>query len=760
VRAALVYWRAQGLQGLALDDLHHADPSSLTLLLPLMGSAEDTRLPWLLATRPPAPAHGLGELPRLSLQALTLHEVQLLLASLGLAGLRHEEWAPVLLQRSGGNPLYLLQTLTAAFEADALGKDTPPAQLATPASLSALLVQRLEKLSPDARAIARLASVAGSDFTLQLACLLLQRTPAALADPWLELQTAQVMREAGFAHDLIRDACGLITPAEVRSLMHAQVAQALQDRQAPDARVAEHWDAAGRWPEAALAYERAADHAHARNAVADELLKLQAASRCHRASGQAQSQSAAFATELRALHLRVANQQLGEDTLQACEDLLAEAHSDEQRAAAQVQLAYYWAERFEPERALPWAQAAMEQATRCGAQRVALLAAQRLGGALSRLGRHEEALLCLRPLSNNLQVLTRDERLNWLSDFGSALDYADHRSEALQVFESVVEEALPNGRLSVAASAVALTSNVLAYLGRTQDSLRAAEQALVLHRRSGLEGDSLLVDESNQLGTLRDLGHFSAYLARAEQLPDAMRAAGSPFWAANTEHDLATAYAWLGRADLALRTLSAQALDQLSPMMQVARLVTRARLQRDFGVGGGSTSGTSPQALLLQAQALLGTVQASGRSHFSLSLSLQLARDEEPDRALATAAHLETEGLRRENLMLACSASGVRLRLLMAAGDAEGASAVATRLLQRLEPFGPPPGIYAPELWWLAHQALRASEPAAAQAALIQAVQWIRQRARDHVPEHHRESFLARNPINRAVLAAAQGLGL
>jgi hypothetical protein len=541
--------------------------------------------------------------------------------------------------------------------------------------------------------------------------------------------------------------------------MHAQVAQALHDRQAPAARVAEHWDAAGCWPEAASAYERAAEHAHERNAVADELLKLQAASRCHRAGGDAHAKAAAFATEQRALHLRVANNQLGEDTLAACEALLAQADTDEQLASAQVELAYYWAELFKPERALPWAQAAMELATRSGLERQALLAAQRLGGALSRLGRHEEALLCMRPLSNSLQVLTRDERLNWRSDFGSALDYADHRREALQVLQAVVEEATPHGRLSVAAAALSLSSNVLGYLGRTQDGLHAAEQALMLYRRAGLEDESLLVDESNQLGMLRDLGHFAAYLPRAEQLPDAMRTAGSAFWAANTEHDLATAYAWLGRADLALRTLSAQPLDQLPPVMQAARLVTRSRLARDFGVGGGR-AGITPQTMLQQAQALLATAQATGRSHFSLALALQVARDDEPARALATAAELEAEGLRRENLVLACSASGVRLRLLLATGDAGGAAAVASRLLQHLDEAGSPPGNYPPELWWLAYQGLRANEPAAAQAALIHAVQWVRQRARDHVPEHHRESFLNRNPVNRAVLSAAQALGL
>lgn len=758
LRAALKHWRLRGLLGVALDDLHHADPSSLALLLPLVNSTEEGRVPWLLATRPSAATDGLEDFPRITLQALSVEAVRDLVASLCLENLHEDEWAPLLVQRTGGNPLFVVQTLTAAFEAGTLQGGTPSVLAPLPTSLSTLLVARLEKLSVQARSIARLASVAGVDFTLELACQLLQQTPAVMADAWQELHGAQVMRDGGFAHDLIRDACQQITPADVKGLMHAQVARALLDRHAPAARVAAHWEAAARWPEAALAYELAAAHAHECDAMADELLKLKAAARCHLECGDAKSLSAATVLEHRALHLRIAIGQLTEETLQDCESLLARAGDEEQLVAAQRLLAYYWAERFEPERALPWAEAALQGATRHGHEREALLAAQRVGAVLSRLGRHEEALQCMRPRSNKLQMLTRDERLNWRSDFGSALDYADQRQEALQVLADVVEEATAHGRLSVAAAALSLSSNVLGYLGRTRDGLVAAERSIELYRRSGLEGDSLLVDECNRLGMLRDLGHYSNYLARAEQLPDEMRAAGSEFWAANAEHDLATAYAWLGRADLSLRVLSAQPFDKLAPLMQVARLVTRARLARDFGVGGGQP-GASPQALLQQAQQRLASIEALGRgSHFSLSLALQAARDLEPEAGLMTTAGLKAEGVRRENWILVLSCLAVRLRMLMAVGQASAAAAEAGELLRRIETFGPPTGIYAPELWWLAHLALRSSEPAAARVALGAAAEWIRNRALHDVPEVHRDSFLTRNPINRAVLTASPGL--
>jgi DNA-binding SARP family transcriptional activator len=776
VRAALRGWQTRGMAGLAMDDLHHADASSLELLLPMATAAPQTPqapnvlqgpgttqadepgLPWLMATRPAAVAAvpGLNGLPRLDLSPLSLPEVQDLVASLALDGVRPELWAPALLQRTGGNPLYLLQTLAAAFEAGTLQDGALQAHAPLPASLGALLAARLEKLSAPARSIARLACVAGPDFTLALACQLLSAQPAALADPWLELLAAQVMHDGRFAHDLIRDATVSITPPEVRGLIHAQVAQALGQAGAPPGRVAEHWDAAGRWPEAASAYEQAAVLARAHGAVADELAKLQAATRCHRATATAQATAAAFASEHRALELRVANTQLGDDTLQGCEALLATSGSDEQRAQAQVLLSYYWSQRYEPALGLPAAQSALQLAQACGNPALVLRAAQRLGGALTRLGRHEEALQSLRGAAADLRALPLDDRLDWMSDFGQALDYADQRSEALLAYDAVINEATAHKRWAVAAAALALKSLALLFLARTGQGHQAMEQSLAMSRQAGYEGAGLLVDEMTCAGNQRDLGHFSAYLQRAESLPQALRDAGNAFWAANAEHDLATAYAWLGRADLALRML-AGTTDGLPALMRAARLATRARLARDYGVG---TAGPQPQALLQEALALLDEAQAPGRSHLRMAITLQTARDATPAAGLAAATQLQDEGLQRQNLMLATSAACVRLRILQTCGDTLAAAGVASDLMHRLGDGDAPAGTYPVELWWLAGQALLPHQPALAHATLARAALWLRHTARHHVPPIYQESFLARNPINAALLLAVQRLGL
>lgn len=760
VRIALLEWQRLGLAGVALDDLHHADASSVELLLPMAGTTSELGLPWLIATRggvasSASSASALQALPKTVLLALDLQGVAELVSTLSLDGVRADSWAPALLQRTGGNPLYMLQTLTAAFEARTLQDGAVQADWPLPNSLTALLVARLERLSPAARAIARLACVAGSDFTLELACKLLDTQPATLADPWLELQAAQVMNEGRFAHDLIRDATAEITPLVVRRLIHAQVAQALEQAGSPPGRVAEHWDEAHKWLEAARAYESAASQAQAHGATQDELHKLQAATRCYRAAGSTDTDSAAFQTEFKALELAIGLTQLSDETALACEALLAAASTDHERAQAHVLLAYYWCERYEPAKGLAAAQTALQLAQACGQAALTLLAAQRLGGALSRLGRYAEAVEAMRPVASNLQSLSMDERLNWLTDFGLTLDYADQRTEALQVFDTVIAEAKAHQRWAVAAAALSPKSNALVVLGHTAAGQAAMEESLALCRRAGIEGAGLLVDEATSAGNLRDLGQFGAYLQRAEGLPQALRDAGSDFWAANAEHDLATAYAWLGRADLALRALSSP-VDGLSPIMRAARLATRARLARDYGVG---SAGPRPQALLQQALSLLDEAQVLSRSQIRLSIALQSARDDTPEVGLQTATALQAEGLKRQNLMLAANADCVRMRLLLALDDTQTASQVAGELLQRLESAGPPAGIYPAELWWLAWQSLQLHRPQLAQSTLNHAVQWLRQTSSHQVPALFQESFLLRNPVNAALLAAAQRSG-
>jgi hypothetical protein len=289
------------------------------------------------------------------------------------------------------------------------------------------------------------------------------------------------------------------------------------------------------------------------------------------------------------------------------------------------------------------------------------------------------------------------------------------------------------------------------YLNRMHQSVDATRQAIECGRRAGHERGNLLIDEMSLAGSLRDLGAFADYLAMAQPLPQALRDAGYPVWAFNAENDLAIAYAWLGRPEIAQQTLSPLP-DDLPSVWRAARLFTQARLLRWRERGPGEAG---PAALVKQAHELmLGA--SSGRSYVRLKVALELARDEDAATALASVKEIEAEALQREQLMLAAHALVFRCELMLRLGLLDDAAAAARTLVARCDREGMPPGLYAPEVWWVAHQCLRSGDPAAAHLALQRAGNWIRLTALPQVPELFRRSFLERNTVNAAVQAALQ----
>ena len=134
------------------------------------------------------------------------------------------------------------------------------------ASVLRLIQQRLARLSAPALRLARCAAVAGQDLNSALAASVLGQRLIDLADAWSELEAAQVLRDGGFAHDLIAEAALASVPQAVARPLHAEVAAWLEAHDGAPARVAEHWLAAGetrraapqRWPRRSMRWAVAA----------------------------------------------------------------------------------------------------------------------------------------------------------------------------------------------------------------------------------------------------------------------------------------------------------------------------------------------------------------------------------------------------------------------------------------------------------------------------------------------------------------------
>ncbi len=258
-------WHRSGVRTVALDDLHFADEASLELLQPLLADDRLADVAWLLSRRPAEGPSALAALSDALMAARRLHTVLLapldeggvaeLLTSLqlGLDG----SWAQRLHRHTGGNPLFLLETLQQLQAADVAQGRLPPS-----ATVAALIDRRLKDLSPAAMALARVAALAGPDFNAELAEQVSGKPALDLADAWAELQAAQVLRGQVFAHDLVLEAVLRGIPQPIARHLQGAVARCLQSQGGEPARLAAHWLAAGDEPQAvpwlSLAAERAA----------------------------------------------------------------------------------------------------------------------------------------------------------------------------------------------------------------------------------------------------------------------------------------------------------------------------------------------------------------------------------------------------------------------------------------------------------------------------------------------------------------------
>ena len=743
---ALAAWRAAGLAGLVLDDLHFADTASLELLLPLAGAAA-AGLRWLMAVRPrqvPAAlqrrldeAAGAG-LVVLRLQPLDVERLEALLASLHLAQLDPAAWAPRLMAHTGGIPLLVLATLSEVHALRPQGYGEPPECLPAPHALDAVLRERLRWLSAPALQLAQVAAVAQQDFGAELAASVIECSVPALVAPWRELEDANVFAGEAFSHDLVREAVTAGVPLVLARALHRRIAHWLQVAGTPPARVAGHWAACEDWPRAAAAFEQGAAEALRWSRRPEELALLQRAAAAHERAGAA---PAAFDCRWRAVHVMRVSAEV-QQALAAAHALVEEAGDGPQRQQALEARAAVYNDMAES--ALALADVAAARATPAPpAAPMQVRLAQREAMALLRENRNAEGLAVLSAVRALALALEDDaERLHWRCDHATALDYNDRLEDAVEAFREIAADAEAAGRHTEVSEALGNLAITLVYLGRVTESRHCSERVIELgHRHVGSAG-GVLIDEMTLAGTLRDLGRFDAALALGHRVADAMRAAGHAHWAVNTENDLAVGYHWLGRADLALKALRPLPAD-VPDWVRGIRLLTQARL--------GLVPARAAAAAVEQAARLLAGV---GRSYVRLRVALERARHAAPERAAALAADVEAQARERQQVAIAGQALEVQVEALHRCGDAPGAAATARRLLEHLlrhEVVASYPALP----WWIASQALEASDPQAAGRARGRALAWLQEEALPNVPRAYHESFVSRNPVNSALWRGA-----
>ncbi len=176
----------------------------------------------------------------IEVQPLAPEAVASLLAELDLPHL--ENRAEALTRYTGGNPMFILETVKTLLES---GKETFEQPLPLSGKVKAVIQKRLETLTANALKLARVAAVAKTDFTPRLAEHVLNQDALDLAESFAELERLQVLRGTAFAHDLIYETTLAGIPTPVKMLLHERVAQWLETNKANPARIAQHYLEAG-----------------------------------------------------------------------------------------------------------------------------------------------------------------------------------------------------------------------------------------------------------------------------------------------------------------------------------------------------------------------------------------------------------------------------------------------------------------------------------------------------------------------------------
>jgi DNA-binding CsgD family transcriptional regulator len=246
---------------LCVDDLHWADGATLTTLASLVRRAVDLPLLVALAMRrvprrddlaafvdmlddPPPGVHATHtELTPLGTDDVTVLATSVLGAAPG-PGLDR------LLDACAGNPLLVVELLVSLRDAGLLDRDagaidtaSDPTDLHLPTTLTETVRRRMAHLDEELKAVASIAALLGTRFTLGDLASVTARPATDLFPLVQTLIEARLVTDDGTAlsyrHDLVREAVVSAFPESVRAELHRGIAEALQAAGAPTMRVAE-----------------------------------------------------------------------------------------------------------------------------------------------------------------------------------------------------------------------------------------------------------------------------------------------------------------------------------------------------------------------------------------------------------------------------------------------------------------------------------------------------------------------------------------
>ena len=732
---------ASGLLGIVVDDLHFADDASVEMLKALIVAERAAPLRFVLAARPgetgvaaEALRKALEEsqlLQTLPLTPLDGAALEALVLSLGLPDLDPAVVAPLLLRHCGGNPLYALETLKQGLDDGSLLQG----RLVLPSSVGVLLEQRLRKLSTAALALARVAAIAGVDFNTDLAEEVTGTRAVALADAWTELEAAQVLRDSAFAHDLVCDAVLRTIPGPIARHLHGTTAHWLEQHAGEPARVARHWMSAENPEKALPAWMAAAERAVGSMRHAEALSMYDEVRAIHAAANRVDDETGVLfriSESLRFLEDAPAIQRVLARMLEIARDDLGRA-----RAFLAAARAAFESRRVDEaighgEQALVHANAANDADLngRIRSQMAIMLADQM---------RIDDAQAHLDAVRDWVGTASADQRFLYYFTAGWIAMSREDFSASIAAYERALDQpanVIDSGDLAQTYGNIAVA---YAGTGAMRSALAYDERRRAIAAQHEMAGASQAYLELNAATILMAVGRYSeadSFLAKAEERGAPDTSMLYLRWA--------TLMFFLGQHARALRYLDhIDAVPGGYPIIRLAGRALRVQLRRAIG-----QPVTDALELLASADEL---AVADGRIAARVRAMLAHAEFGDPDDAQDHARG--AAALARERGLYGLQLAAQTLLLEQAVASGRPASVVddVHRVIVLRETYESH-AMYRARVGLAAYRVLAAAGNASALQVRAREREWITATAERDVPPSYRESFLQRNPVNRALL--------
>jgi len=528
---------------LVLDDLQWADASTLEVVVYLAERGLKVYGAYRAGEVGPelervlAALRGAGRLTVVDVEALDEESVRTVLADL-----MGREEGPVAFSRrlwshTGGNPLFLLETLRVLFESGRLRRDDSGwhtdvdevtidySELTVPPAIADVIARRLEALKAPTVRVLEALSLTRADLPAAAIASVTGLTPAAVADALDEAEAAGFVQGGAFRHDLLRQSLDARVPPARRALLHGFIARELEGAADPGL-VAEHWLAAGETAKAREAWVARATELRSRGLQRAAIELLEAALR-RLPTGP----DAAW------LRLSLAHAQREANELEAAAATLAEVKAGPDLSPEQL---------------------------------AQLVTAE--GWLAFGAGRLAEAQRLLEEAQAVAQALPSDDLRYELAMLDASLAHANRRVDdaraRLEGHLVTLRRGPPSARLVQYLTSLAA---VLDIAGEHEAALARHREAHALARAIGSRY-YVLDTTINLVCCLGDLGRHEEAIAAAE---DAMRLELDDYdGASELRVNLASSYMDVGRYEDALRQFDAVLAEEQRPYM---RLITKSR---------------------------------------------------------------------------------------------------------------------------------------------------------------------------------------